>query len=154
MDHVFVLYDRASNSVWYPSETALEAVGGERKGSAIPFLDEPAPVVLGDWLAEHPASTILLPSEQDYKMMNRPYLGIRLEDGEDGVVVSRVAEGSPAAEAGLQAGDILRSFGGHELKDRRDLRSTLVELSAGDTVDVIVVRAGKAMILRPTLRKP
>jgi len=62
MDHVFVLDDRASNSVWYPGEKALEAVGGARKGSAIPFLDEPAPVALGDWLAEHPGSRSCSPA--------------------------------------------------------------------------------------------
>ena len=53
MDSVFVLYDRDSNTVWYPGEEALEGVGGERRGDSLQFLDEPAPVALGEWLAEH-----------------------------------------------------------------------------------------------------
>ena len=40
MDNVFVLYDRATQSVWYPGENALEAVSGSLKGSSIEFLDE------------------------------------------------------------------------------------------------------------------
>ncbi len=153
MDHVFVLYDRGSNSVWYPSETALEAVGGARKGAAVPFLQEPAPVPLGEWLEAHPGSTILLPTEHDYRMLNRPTLGVGVEDTDAGVKVRGVMEGSPAAEAGLLAGDLLRSFGGHAVAERRDLRTILGELSAGDTVELVVVREGKELTLKTTLRK-
>ena len=53
MDHVFVLYDRMTNSVWYPeNDSSLQAVGGAQKGASLPFLDEPAPV-----------SLVLLPAE-------------------------------------------------------------------------------------------
>ncbi|MCP3905975.1 MAG: DUF3179 domain-containing protein [Planctomycetes bacterium] len=63
-DDVFVLYDRSSNSVWYPlSDESLDAVAGARRGESIPFLDEPTPVSLGAWLDEHPGSEILLPTE-------------------------------------------------------------------------------------------
>jgi len=61
---VFVLYDRASGSVWYPGgDGTLRAVGGTRLGRSLPFRDEPAPVRLEDWLALHPSSTVLLPDE-------------------------------------------------------------------------------------------
>ncbi len=152
MDHVFVLYDRASDSVWYPSDTALEAVGGTRKGSAIPFIDKPGPVVLDDWLAEHPDSTILLPDERDYRMANRPYLGLRLEDGSNGPAISAVSEGSPAEAAGLRDGDILRSIGGHEIHERCDIRDVMAELTAGEAVDVVVQRGRKRKTLRITPR--
>lgn len=153
MDHVFVLYDRASESVWYPSDGALEAVGGVGKGNSIPFVDRPSPVALGDWLELHPESTIRLPSEQDYKTLNRPYLGIRLEDRDGALAINRVAEESPAAEAGLQVGDIFRSLGGHPVEERRDLRKVLMEFSAGDTVNLVVERDGKQVTLQAVLRK-
>ena len=71
MDNVFVLYDRATQSVWYPGEDGtLQAVGGIRRGTSIPFLDEPAPVTLAAWLKLHPESTVLLPSEDDYASWN------------------------------------------------------------------------------------
>ena len=72
MEHVFVLYDRLTHSVWYPGEDAtLDAVGGSRLGESIPFLDEPAPVTLGEWLEQHPDSTVLLPTEEDLVRLER-----------------------------------------------------------------------------------
>ena len=72
MDRVFVLYDRLTNSVWYPGQAAtLEAVGGSRLGKSIRFLDEPAPATLGEWLEGHPDSTVLLPTEEDLAHLER-----------------------------------------------------------------------------------
>lgn len=69
LDQVFVLYDRDSDSIWYPmSETTLDAVGGERKGQSLEILDEPAPLPLADWLEAHPDSTVLLP---DFELESR-----------------------------------------------------------------------------------
>ena len=62
MDRVFVLYDRRTDSIWYPlSDETLDAVGGARKGESIAILDEPAPQPLYEWLDTYPDSTILLP---------------------------------------------------------------------------------------------
>lgn len=96
----------------------------------------------------------MLPSESDIRTLNRPYLGIRLRDGDDGVVISSVADGSPAAEAGLRVGDVVRSLGGRQLEQRRDLREIMADLGPGDTIEVVVVRDGEELIVRPTLRKP
>ena len=72
MDQVFVLYDRSTESVWYPlSPRTLDAVSGEKRGEAIAILDEPAPVVLRDWVIEHPGTRVLLPSEEDAELMRR-----------------------------------------------------------------------------------
>jgi len=76
MDNLFVLYDRVSNSLWYPGDEAdLLAVGGAMKGSRLPLLAEPAPVSLGEWLDEHPDSTVLLPSDEDHRRIERYRLG-------------------------------------------------------------------------------
>jgi len=154
MDHVFVLYDRGSNSVWYPGEDeTLEAVGGKRKGEAIPFVDEPAPVALGAWLVAHPGSTVLLPTERDVKMMSRPYLGVGLDESADGrLVVTGVAEGSPAAEAGLQPGDRLVTIDARPVGGMRDLREILIDLGSGKTVDFVVERDGEKKTLPTELR--
>lgn len=62
MNNVFVLYDRATESVWYPaSETELKATSGPRKGRAIVFVDKPEPMTLGKWRSQHPSTKILLP---------------------------------------------------------------------------------------------
>jgi predicted metalloprotease with PDZ domain len=151
MDDVFVLYDRASDTVWYPRGAALEGVGGKLKGRRISFVDEPVPLVLGEWLDAHPDSTVLLPSKADYRELNRPYLGIRLEDREGTVVIVSVVEESPAAEAGLRDGDVLRRVGGRAVEQRTDLREILRDYQPGDTVKVIVQREGNTTTLRPTL---
>ena len=63
MDNVFVLYDRQSESVWYPlTDATMDAVSGTRKGTSIPFLAEPNPVPLSDWLKNHPNTKVLLPT--------------------------------------------------------------------------------------------
>ena len=65
MDSVFVLYDRQTESVWYPlSRGNMNAVSGPRKGDTIPILAEPGVVTLGKWFKMHPDSKVLLPTPQ------------------------------------------------------------------------------------------
>ena len=72
MDEVFVLYDRDSESIWYPlNAQTIDAVGGARQGQAIEILAEPEPMPLRDWLVMHPGSTVLLPTEQDVEWLRR-----------------------------------------------------------------------------------
>jgi len=62
MDNVFVLYDRTTESVWYPtSDSVLEATSGALAGRTIPFLDKPEPMTLGEWRARHLGTKVLLP---------------------------------------------------------------------------------------------
>jgi len=141
MDHVFVLYDRATQSVWYPGEDqTLQAVGGIRKGSSLPFLDEPAPVTLAAWLERHPDSTVLLPSEDDYASWNRARLGVRVEDAEGGVLITRVSEEGSAAANGLFVDDLLLHIAGTPVASREELRSALSKYRVGDTIEIGVER--------------
>jgi len=155
MDNVFVLYDRASDSVWYPtSDERLEAVSGERKGDAIEILDEPAPIALGEWIDAHPDSTVLLPSEEDLERMrrfrNRPYMGVQLGDREEGLFVDEVMEGTPAQEAGLQAADQIVKLAGQEIDSREALGDVVSEHAIGDTVEIVVLREGRELTLSLT----
>lgn len=66
MNDTFVLYDRATDSVWYPSsKDALEATSGASRGFHLPFLDKPVPMPLADWVAQHPETTVLLPPTRE-----------------------------------------------------------------------------------------
>jgi predicted metalloprotease with PDZ domain len=141
MDHIFVLYDRATQSVWYPGEDeTLQAVGGIRKGTSVPFLDEPAPVTLAEWLKQHPESTVLLPSEADYQSWNRARLGVRIEAAEGGIRITRVGEDSPAAASGLLADDLMLQIAGTPVTSQAELRAVLSEYRVGDTVEVGIER--------------
>jgi hypothetical protein len=69
-----------------------------------------------------------------------------------GVRLAGVRAGTPAAEAGLQAGDILTQIGDFTIKDLNDLQHALVSLKAGDTVTIVVIRDGKRVETKATLR--
>lgn len=59
-----------------------------------------------------------------------------------GVVVLSVRPGTPAAEAGIEAGDLLVSLGGEQLQSAEDLLAALRTLNPGDTVNVELIRNG------------
>ncbi len=60
----FVLYDRASGSIWYPmGDGHLTATSGALQGRRLPFVSQPKPQPLREWLAAHPRSLVLLPPE-------------------------------------------------------------------------------------------
>ncbi len=60
-----------------------------------------------------------------------------------GIFVYKVYEGSPAAEAGLVAGDIITKIGKDEVADNNALKSILYKYQEGDSAEVTYVRKGK-----------
>ena len=152
LDDVFVLYDRDTDSIWYPlGDQTLDAVAGSRKGTAIDLLAEPSPVRLGDWLDEHPTSLVLLPPKEDLEARNRGYLGVRL----DGVTVTEVMSETAAEAAGIEAGDVITRIGDATIGTRRELSEALAGTRAGDEVVIVVEREGEVKTLRATLgRRP
>jgi hypothetical protein len=68
-----------------------------------------------------------------------------------GVKLSGVTAGSPAAAAGLRAGDIVVGLGGRAVDDLQGLTDALRAHKPGQTVDVHVIRDGKDLSLKVTL---
>jgi membrane-associated protease RseP (regulator of RpoE activity) len=68
-----------------------------------------------------------------------------------GVRVQSVVEGSPAAKAGVQAGDILLAIGDTELKTLRDMSEALKAHSAGEVVKLRLKRGDDEIVLDATL---
>lgn len=60
-----------------------------------------------------------------------------------GAVVSSVAEGSPAANAGIERGDIITEFNGVTVSEYTVLGDALYDCEAGDTVAVKIYRSGR-----------
>ncbi len=60
-----------------------------------------------------------------------------------GAVVSSVAEGSPADNAGIDRGDIITEFNGVKISEYTVLGDALYDCESGDTVAVTVYRGGK-----------
>jgi serine protease Do len=90
----------------------------------------------------------------DDGQIDRGWLGVHIQDLDDdlaqalnrdtteGVLVSKVAEGSPAAEYGLQEGDIIVSFNGQDITRSRDLTRVVADTKSGTEVDIQVWRDG------------
>jgi len=89
----------------------------------------------------------------------RGWLGVAIQDlnanlakgfgleGTQGALVSEVMSGSPAEEAGFQAGDVILSFGGETITDTNVLRNIVAKAIAGDTLTVEVIRDKKPLRL-------
>jgi serine protease Do len=91
----------------------------------------------------------------------RGYLGIQgrvdrqnpngLSD--DGVIVDDVVPGSPAAEARIRKGDVIRKFNGHEVKSFMQLRSLISQIELNKNVDLEVMREGKPMKITAQIKE-
>jgi serine protease Do len=66
----------------------------------------------------------------------------------DGLLITSVAEGSSADQAGLKAGDVITSIGGNPVKSRQDLLRGLRDASNGDEVTIGIVREKKDSTLK------
>ncbi len=70
-----------------------------------------------------------------------------------GVVVEKVVDGSPAAAAGIQAGDVIVSFNGEAVTSSRKLTRLLNEVSPDHVVKVTVIRGGAERDMSVTVGK-
>ena len=68
-----------------------------------------------------------------------------------GALVAAVIEDSPAAEGGLQQGDIILRFDGQEVPNRRALPRIVADTPVGSLVPVIVWREGEHVPLEVTI---
>ena len=86
--------------------------------------------------------------------ISRGWLGVQIQDVSDdiakavgldeprGALVSAVMPDSPAARAGVKAGDVIVGWAGEEVKDIRDLVRKVAFTKAGLSVDTVVWRNG------------
>jgi putative serine protease PepD len=82
------------------------------------------------------------------------YLGVAMGDatgGQDGAVVQEVTPDSPAARAGLQAGDVVVSIDGKAVQNRSELVAAIRGHKPGDKVTLVVVRGGNETTITATL---
>ena len=68
-------------------------------------------------------------------------------DINQGAIVSQVGANSPAAKAGLRAGDIITAIDGVVIFGASDVRNKIGLLRVGDRVEITVLRDGEVIIL-------
>lgn len=72
----------------------------------------------------------------------------------NGVLVTAVDEGSPAAKAGIAAGDVVLKVDGKAIEDGSDLREAVRAVEAGKEVALAVQRDGRPVEVKATLAAP
>jgi len=84
-----------------------------------------------------------------------PYFGSIPDFGqiENGVRFSDVRPGSPAAKAGLKAGDVLIQFGDKPIKNLYDFTDALRRSKVGDVVEVKVLRGQETITVSVKLEQ-
>lgn len=84
---------------------------------------------------------------------NAAPLGVTLVEGKGGkgILVESVSPNTPAAAAGLKAGDVVLTLDGQELSRPSRLSDVVAERRAGDSLALGVTRDGKALELKATL---
>ncbi|MFQ5937531.1 MAG: Do family serine endopeptidase, partial [Acidiferrobacterales bacterium] len=65
-----------------------------------------------------------------------------------GALVSEVLQGSPAAKAGIESGDVIVTFDGKDVQDQTDLRNIVAQTPVGKNVKVKVVRDQKPKTIK------
>ena len=107
-----------------------------------------------------------IPSDQAQKVVARlmkggsiqyGYIGVQIQqvtpdvasaiglDHVSGALVSQVNDGSPAARAGIETGDVITGFGGQKVKDSKDLSRAIAGAASGSKETLDVWRKGKAV---------
>jgi putative serine protease PepD len=68
-----------------------------------------------------------------------------------GVQVGQVTAGGPAADAGIQAGDVVTEVDGDQVNDPDDVAQAIEDNEPGDRVEVRVERGGSEQTIEVTL---
>lgn len=69
-----------------------------------------------------------------------------------GALVSQIMEDSPAANSGLETGDVILKLNGKDVNGTRSLQGIVEQLSVGKTYDMQVLRDGKKKTLDITMK--
>ena len=80
-----------------------------------------------------------------------PVLGFVMGLGQGGVPVEEVVADSPAAKAGLRAGDVVTAIDGQVVRNGQDLLVSLARRQAGTVVELTVNRGGHEIRKKATL---
>lgn len=69
-------------------------------------------------------------------------------DSTDGLLLDGVRDGSPAAKAGVKAGDKVVKLAGRDIRNVYDYTDTMVDMKAGEEYEVVVIRGGERMTFK------
>ena len=100
----------------------------------------------------------------DQGFVRRGFLGIRPVnltpaiaaqlglDVTEGVILALVFEDTAAAEAGLRVEDVIVKLGSESIRNTGELSKFLIAHQPGETVDIVIIRGGREVVGKLTLR--
>src|ERR1700745_2618387 len=95
--------------------------------------------------------------------LRRGWLGVRIQSVTDeiadslnikparGALVAGIDDKGPAKPAGIEPGDVVVKFDGHEIKEPKDLSRVVADTAVGKEVDVVIIRKGQEETKKVTL---
>ncbi|WP_315762709.1 MULTISPECIES: Do family serine endopeptidase [unclassified Bradyrhizobium] len=95
--------------------------------------------------------------------LRRGWLGVRIQGVTDeiaeslnikparGALVAGVDDKGPAKPAGIEPGDVVVKFDGHDIKEPKDLSRIVADTAVGKEVDVVIIRKGQEETRKVTL---
>jgi hypothetical protein len=92
---------------------------------------------------KHPDATV--------HVRNQALLGVSAENHPAGVLVTFVQRPSAAANAGIEAGDVIATIDGHKLPDFDRLTARIAQHQPGDKVDIEIIHNDKLTPLKVVL---
>ncbi|WP_414470946.1 Do family serine endopeptidase [Microvirga sp. M2] len=99
--------------------------------------------------------SIVAQLEKDGKVI-RGYLGVQIQpltkdlaeglglSSDKGALIDRAEDGTPAADAGLKAGDVITAVNGEAIANARELSRKIAALTPGTSVQLTYLRQGRA----------
>lgn len=94
---------------------------------------------------------------------DRGFMGVELDNLNDqlgeyfgakdgkGALISKVSDDSPAAAAGLRAGDVILKVDGEEIDDAGDVHEAMADTEPEQEIEVAILRKGKKKTVKVTL---
>jgi peroxiredoxin len=106
---------------------------------------------LAAWLAVALALTAAANAARAEDGERPPWLGVGIENGQRGVRITEVIDGTPAERAGLAVDDEIVRVDGRPLQATDDLQTRLHGRKSGDQVSLEVARGNRRLRMRATL---
>ena len=87
--------------------------------------------------------------------IERGWLGVSVEDRDDGVTIAALDRSGPAAKSGLRTGDVVLGANGEKINTSRGLIRAVAAVTPGNSVRITVRRQGHEMDIAVTVgRRP
>ncbi|MEX0719450.1 MAG: Do family serine endopeptidase [Balneolaceae bacterium] len=144
------LIDMNGELVGINSAIASRSGGNEGIGFAIPI--DLAKRIMDDLVNEGEVSRGYLGMQMAGEVDQTMARALKLDDAR-GIIVGRVEEGGPAAQAGLQEQDVIVSVNGEAIKGWSSFRTTIAGSKPNEEIELGIIRDGDEETLNVTLGK-